>query len=179
MKEDKINLRQCLVHRFIHSILSFPTVVCCKNYRLSKLPCNLPPQNVIFQDLVTKKSIGEGLYFNGLYYMSKDFKISKGFQASSSLAQDHYLWDQHLAHPSKFDLSTLFSSLCETPINETCHISEFSRLPSNSSKSRAIKLFEIVHFDVWSLAFLEYFDGYKYFVTFFLFLHNHLLSFEI
>ncbi|CAB4303479.1 unnamed protein product [Prunus armeniaca] len=44
------------------------------------------------QDLVTKKTIGEGFYLNGLYYLSKDFQNRKGFHVESNLAQDQHLW---------------------------------------------------------------------------------------
>ncbi|CAL9022379.1 unnamed protein product [Prunus brigantina] len=124
------------------------------------------PHNVIFQDLVTKKTIGEGFYLNGLYYLSKDFQTHKGFHVESNLAQDQHLWHQRLAHPSETVLSNLFPSLCKNSIKcDACHLSKFARLPFKSSVSRATKLFEIVHSDVWGPTF-ESFDGYKYFVTF-------------
>jgi hypothetical protein len=40
------------------------------------------PHNVVFQDLVTKKMIGERFLFQGLYYLSKDFCIPKSFQVT-------------------------------------------------------------------------------------------------
>ena len=43
------------------------------------------PHNVVFQDLVTKKTIGEGFLFQGLYYLSKDFYIPKSFQVTGCL----------------------------------------------------------------------------------------------
>ena len=36
------------------------------------------PHNVMFQDRVTQKKIGEGFFLNGLYYLSKEFNLSKG-----------------------------------------------------------------------------------------------------
>lgn len=76
------------------------------------------PHNVIFQDCATKKTIGEGFYLEGLYYISKS--NPKGFQAKFNPIQDNQLWHQHLAHPSPPILSTLFPNLgkdaisCET-----------------------------------------------------------------
>ncbi|KAI5327777.1 hypothetical protein L3X38_027173 [Prunus dulcis] len=123
------------------------------------------PHNVVFQDLATKKLIGEGHYLNGLYYFSKNLNVPKGFQVSSNL--EHQLWHQRLAHPSEFVLSTLFPSLCKSSlVCEICHLSKFTRFPFNSSISRASKIFEIVHSDVWGPAPLESFDGYRYYVTF-------------
>ena len=57
------------------------------------------PYNVIFQDLITKRTIGEGFFLNGLYYLPKVFFASKVFQVSSSLVQDQHLWHKRLAHP--------------------------------------------------------------------------------
>ena len=71
------------------------------------------PHNVIFQDLATKKTIGEGFFLNGLYYIPKDTQVPKVFQVNSSLAQEQQLWHQRLTHPSGRVLSALFPSLCK------------------------------------------------------------------
>ena len=76
------------------------------------------------------------------------------------------MWHQRLAHPSPPILSTLFPNLGNDAIAcETCHLSKATRLPFNSSLSRASKCFELVHSDVWGPT-NESFDGYKYFVIF-------------
>ena len=56
------------------------------------------PQSVIFQDCITKKTIGEGFYLDGLYYISKN--SPSGFQVKSIPNQDNFLWHQCLARPS-------------------------------------------------------------------------------
>ncbi|PRQ40495.1 putative RNA-directed DNA polymerase [Rosa chinensis] len=119
------------------------------------------------QDLATKEQIGEGFYLNGLYYLSKDFRVPKASQANLSLAQEHQLWHQRLAHPSEHVLSSVFPNLCKESFQcEICHLAKSTRLPFGSSVSRARKPFEIVHSDIWGPAPLDSFDGYKYFVTF-------------
>ena len=146
---------------------SFPFQLLSVGRITNSLNCRaiFSPHNVVFQDLATKKLIGEGHYLNGLYYFSKNLNVPKGFQVSSNL--EHQLWHQRLAHPSEFVLSTLFPSLCKSSlVCEICHLSKFTRLPFNSSISRASKLFEMVHSDVWGPAPLESFDGYRYYVTF-------------
>jgi len=47
---------------------------------------------------------------------------------------------------------------------DTCHFSKSTRLPFMSSSSRANKMFELVHFDIWGPT-IESFDGFKYYVT--------------
>ena len=121
------------------------------------------PHKMIFQDITTKKKIGEGFFLNGLYYLSKK---PKALQVSFSNASDHHIWHQRLAHPSEKVLSILFPTLSqESKQCEVCHLSKFARLPFNSSVSRACKPFEIVHSDIWG-PILESFDGFRYFVTF-------------
>ena len=95
------------------------------------------PHNVIFQDCLTKKTIGEGFYLDGLYYISKS--SPGGFQAKSNPSQDSQLWHQRLAHPSQPVLSSLFPNLGNDLIScETCHLSKATRLPFNSSLSRCM-----------------------------------------
>ncbi|KAI5318217.1 hypothetical protein L3X38_037925 [Prunus dulcis] len=95
---------------------SFPFQLLSVGRITNSLNCRaiFSPHNVGFQDLATKKLIGEGHYLNGLYYFSKNLNVPKGFQVSSNL--EHQLWHQRLAHPSEFVLSTLFPSLCKSSL---------------------------------------------------------------
>ena len=125
------------------------------------------PHNVIFQDQVTKRKIGEGFYLNGLYYISISSSLSKSLVAASNPPSLQRLWHMRLAHPSFHVLSLLFPSYCKTSHEcEICHLSKSTRLAFPISKSRATLPFEIVHSDVWGPASLESFDGYKFYVTF-------------
>ncbi|XP_038704782.1 uncharacterized protein LOC120000736 [Tripterygium wilfordii] len=121
-------------------------------------------QLMTHQDLVTKKTIGEGFFFQGLYYLLKDFH--KGFHVNACLASKHKLWHQRLAHPSESILAKIFPNINKNSVDcDICHLSKSTRLSFPSSNSRSNKLFELVHSDVWGPV-LESFDGYKYFVTF-------------
>lgn len=116
------------------------------------------PDKVIFHDLATKEQIGEGFYLNGLYYLSKDFRVP---QVHLSLTQERHLWHQHLAHPSDHVLSSLFPNFCKESVQcKICHLSKSTRLPFSSSISRVNKPFELVHSDIWGPAPLDSFDGY-------------------
>ncbi|KAM2573952.1 hypothetical protein TB2_005960 [Malus domestica] len=119
-------------------------------------------------DCITKRTIGEGFYSDGLYYISKN--SSCRFHAKSksiyTSIQEASLWHQRLAHPSQLILSTLFPDLGKESTHcETCHLSKATRLPLGSSMSRVFHLFELVHSDIWGPT-SESFDGYKYFITF-------------
>lgn len=125
------------------------------------------PHKVVFQDLATSKVIGEGFYLNGLYYLSKSLNVPRVFQTSLNQDQEHKLWHQRLAHPSETILSTLFPSFCKSSlICEICQLAKFAKLPFDVSLSRASKMFQIVHSDIWGPAPLDSWDGYKYFATF-------------
>ena len=125
------------------------------------------PHNIIFQDQVTKKRIGDEFYLNGLYYISISSSFSKSLVAASNPSPLQQLWHMRLAHPSFHVLSMLFPSFCKPSHEcEICHVSKSTRLPFPISKSRATLPFEIVHSDVWGPASLESFDGYKFYVTF-------------
>ncbi|CAL9012605.1 unnamed protein product [Prunus brigantina] len=80
-------------------------------------------------DIATKKTIGEGIYLDGLYYLFKDFQNSKGFQVSSNFSPDQSLWHQRLAHPSEQVLSILFPNLVvQQTICDSCQLSKSTRL---------------------------------------------------
>ncbi|KAM1954396.1 hypothetical protein ACFX1T_023743 [Malus domestica] len=125
------------------------------------------PHNVVFQDRVTQKKIGEGFFLNGLYYLSKKFNLVTDPIANLSHAQEYQLWYQRLAHPSEPVMSKLFPNFCKSTHEcETCQMSKSTRLSFVSSQSRTSKLFEVTHSDIWGLSHVESFNGYKYYVTF-------------
>jgi len=70
-------------------------------------------QQVLFQDLATKKMIGECFFFNGLYYFLSHPQNNKYRQvyAFSSFHQEQHLWHQRLAHPSNIALTKLMPKL--------------------------------------------------------------------
>ncbi|KAM1785404.1 hypothetical protein ACFX1Q_038150 [Malus domestica] len=125
------------------------------------------PHNVVFQDRVTQKKIGEGFFLNGLYYLSKESNFVKKLSVNLSQVQEHQLWHQRLAHPSEHVMTKLFPFFCKNTLEcETCQMSKATRLPFVSSNSRTSKLFKLVHSDIWGPSLVESFDGYRYYVTF-------------
>ena len=126
----KINLVSDKIESKALYVPSFPFQLLSVGKMTHTLNClvTFSPYNVIFQDCVTKKKIGESVFLDGLYYLSKESSFLKGFQVNSNLAQDQRLWHQRLAHPSKLILSSLFPSFCkEVTQCDTCHLSKSAR----------------------------------------------------
>ncbi|KAM2621688.1 hypothetical protein TB2_026408 [Malus domestica] len=122
---------------------------------------------VIFQDRVSKETIGKGFFLNGLYYVNLSSSFPKGFYVNSNTVNKEQLWHMRLAHPSSHVMSFIFPSFCkEISDCEVCQKSKSTRLPFPHSLSRATKVFEIVHSDIWGPATLESFDGYRFFISF-------------
>lgn len=69
------------------------------------------PRDVIFEDLITGKKIGDGFILNG-FYLSKDSQISKSSQVISNSTQDQRLLHQRLAHPLD-PVSSKFPIFCK------------------------------------------------------------------
>lgn len=65
--------------------------------------------DVVFQDRLIRKNIGEGVYSNGLYFLHHFPNNSKGLQVNS--LKNRVLWHRSLRHPSESILSSLFSAL--------------------------------------------------------------------
>ena len=168
MGRGKLNLMSKNIESSALYVPSFPFKLLSIGQLTSILKCTatFSPTNVVFQDCITKKMIGEGFFLNGLYYFCKKSHLPKALQENSSKPQDQQLWHQRLAHPSEVVLSKLFPMFCHPSFKcDTCHFSKFARLPFGSSMSKSSTPFEMVHTDVWGPTF-ESIEGYKYFVIF-------------
>ncbi|RVW28194.1 Retrovirus-related Pol polyprotein from transposon RE2 [Vitis vinifera] len=147
---------------------SFPVQLLSVQQLTSTLNCDVlfTSDKVLFQDRITKKTIGEGFQLHGLFYFSSDDRLCKGFQASLSSTNKHSLWHQRLGHPSESVFNKIHPSLPKgTDGCDICHYSKSTRLPFNLSLSKSSEMFELVHSDVWGPFSLSI-DGFKYFVTF-------------
>ena len=147
---------------------SFPVQLLSVQQLTSTLNCDVlfTSDKVLFQDRITKKTIGEGFQLHGLFYFSSDDRLCKGFQASFSSTNKHSLWHQRLGHPSESVFNKIHPNLPKgTDGCDICHYSKSTRLPFNLSLSKSSEMFELVHSDVWGPFSLSI-DGFKYFVTF-------------
>lgn len=131
--------------------------------------CSLFPDFCDFQDLMTKKPIGEGRERDGLYYMERVPRPSP-ILANTVTAE---LWHQRLVHPSTNRLN-LFLSKNFVVTNDdpkdlfcsTCPLAKHTRLPFTSRSERCMQPFDLVHTDLWGPARSSSFSGATYFVIF-------------
>jgi Integrase core domain/GAG-pre-integrase domain len=126
--------------------------------------CNVifSPSNVIFQDIVTRKTIGEGKLVNGLYYLDI-FNIT----LAATNMDDNKLWHYRLGHASYVVLNKLLS--LKYLDNSACDIYRFSkqiRLPFTLSTSKTLNFFELVHSDVWGPPPITSYNNFCYYVIF-------------
>ncbi|KAM1425821.1 hypothetical protein TB2_017749 [Malus domestica] len=166
--EGKVKLIDTNVESTALYVPSFPFQLLSVGRLTNSLNCDVifSPFNVIFQDRITKKKIGEGMYKDGLYMLSLQPVEARGLQVG--FLKNHLLWHRRLGHPSNLVQSHLFktSENVMTQDCEVCHFSKQTRLPFDVSSTKSCKPFEIVHSDVWGPAPLVSFDGFRYFVTF-------------
>jgi GAG-pre-integrase domain len=88
--------------------------------------CNVifSPKNMIFQDIVTKRMIGEGKLDNDLYFLDSS---NKALMANN--VEDNKLWYDKLGHASDIILHKLISLKNLNNSNcDTCHFSKQTRL---------------------------------------------------
>jgi GAG-pre-integrase domain/Integrase core domain len=126
--------------------------------------CNVifSPSNVIFQDIVTRKTIGEGKLVNGLYYLDI-FNITL---AATSM-DDNKLWHYRLGHASYVVLNKLLSlKYLDNSACDICRFSKQIRLPFTLSTSKTLNFFELVHSDVWGPPPITSHNNFCYYVIF-------------
>ena len=73
---DKIESKALYVPYFPFKLLSVGKITHTLNCLVT-----FSPYNVIFQNCVTKKKIGEGFFLDGLYYLSKESSFSQGISS--------------------------------------------------------------------------------------------------
>jgi hypothetical protein len=88
----------------------------------NELNCNVifSPTNMIFQDIVTKRKIGEGKLDNGLYYLDI---LNKALTANS--VEENKLWHWRMGHASDVVLNNLLN--LKNLDNSTCDIYPFAK----------------------------------------------------
>jgi GAG-pre-integrase domain len=95
-------------------------------------------KNMIFQEYITKKVIGEGFLENGLYFFNEE-KYNFNTKGEKKLST---LWHKGIGHPSDkilkyiFDFKKLDCSNCEI-----CKLGKHTRLPFDSSNYKSKKIF--------------------------------------
>jgi hypothetical protein len=80
-------------------------------------------------------------------------------------------WHRRLGHPGKAALQRLAqtsSVVCSKPDDDSichaCQLGRHVRLPFTSSLSRAIKIFDLIHCDLWTSPVISV-SGFKYYLV--------------
>jgi len=104
---------------------------------------------VIFQDRLTKKTIGEGVFLHGLYYFFQHNRIFKSFQTSFKTSYEPLLWHRRLGHPLDYRLSKINSVSISKPLQcEIYHFSKSFKLSFNNSTTHVSHTFKLIPLDV-------------------------------
>ncbi|BFG28235.1 hypothetical protein CerSpe_145090 [Prunus speciosa] len=132
----------------------------------------------IFQDLLTKKTIGIGKERGGLYYLEtlgqSQIQSGRGFQAAKDNVLDQekiLLWHRRLGHPSFIYLERLFPKLF-TNISasslrcEHCIYAKNHRVSFPPSFHKSVSPFSRIHTDVWGPFSIPTSSGARYFIFF-------------
>ena len=130
----------------------------------------------IFQDNLTKMTIGIGRERNGLYYLEDHQNITApahGFQTKRETfnREKIFLWHCRLGHPSFTYLERvfpkLFSNISVSSLRcEQCIYAKSHRVPFKVSFNKSTIPFSCVHTDVWGPFSTASASGHKYFVSF-------------
>uniref|UniRef100_A0A2N9EKK0 Integrase catalytic domain-containing protein n=1 Tax=Fagus sylvatica TaxID=28930 RepID=A0A2N9EKK0_FAGSY len=124
------------------------------------------PSHCEFQDLKTKRMIGEGFVKDRLYYFQPS---STSIPSALHSTNSPYQWHCRLGHPSSVNLKHLVPTL-PTFSNFNCETCELSKHHRATFKLRTddpcLHLFELVHSDIWGPARTTGLCDARYFVTF-------------
>ncbi|CAH9138265.1 unnamed protein product [Cuscuta epithymum] len=118
----------------------------------------------IFQDLPSRKLIGKGGFYNGLYYL----ELPIGERVAMRATLDSNLWHRRLGHASNGKLRHISflkglqqnSSFCDP-----CLRAKQTRLPFPNSTSKSTCCFELIHCDIWGSYRCDSTSGARYFLS--------------
>jgi len=141
------------------------------------------PNFCIVQDMDTRRTIGLGKHFDGLYYLTPKHNphLANHIHRTSSL------WHQRLGHPSAAPLLSLAKNNVEIMFDskhvcEVCPLAKQTRLPFSHSEIKSSAPFDLIHCDIWGPHRNPTHTGARYFLTivddFTRFTWVHLMSFK-
>lgn len=141
------------------------------------------PDFCVVQDVDTRRTIGLGKHFNGLYYLTP----TQNPRLVHHIACTSNLWHQRLGHPSAAPLHNLSQCFPEIVFNskhvcEICPLAKQTRLSFASSSIKTVAPFDLIHCDIWGPHKTHTHYGARYFLTivddFTRFTWVHLMSFK-
>ena len=114
------------------------------------------PSHCVFQDLLMRRTIGNGREENGLYLLEPQEQPHKAHHSTlaGSTSNDILLWHRRLGHPAFDLLKFLFPSLLSnknvsTFRCEDCELRKHHRASFYPSNNKSTIPFSLVHTDVW------------------------------
>lgn len=145
----------------------------------SSLNCTVTfwPSFCIFQDILTRKTLGYGVRRGKLYYLdlTKDGEKQIGqlhlMEGDTKARDKAWLWHRRLGHLSFGYLRKLkpylFSNLDESIFQwDTCELAKNHRVSFSPSMNKSDEPFSVIHYDVWGPLKIPSLSNAKYFVTF-------------
>lgn len=124
------------------------------------------PNFCVVQDVDTRRMIGLGKHFNGLYYLTP----AQNPCLINHITCTSNLWHQRLGHPSTAPLHHLSQSFPDIVFNnkhvcEICPLAKQTRLSFPTRLINTIAPFDLVHCDVWGPHKIHTHFGARYFLT--------------
>ena len=120
----------------------------------------------IVQDVETKRMIGLGKHFDGLYYLTPQ----QNPHLAGHIHRTSNLWHQRLGHPSHAPLQFLSKTIPHIMIDsahvcDVCHLAKQTCLPFPHSSIKFTAPFDLIHCDIWGPHKILVHSGARYFLT--------------
>ena len=114
----------------------------------------------------TKRMIGLGKQFNGLYYLTP----SQNPHLTNHVSRITSLWHQRLGHPSTHPMQFLAKTIPEIMFDprhvcEICPLAKQTRMSFTSSSIQSNAPFDLIHCDIWGPHKITTHSGTRYFLT--------------
>lgn len=168
---DSIGSIQVTPHIKLDGVLHVPNFRVCLLY-VSKLTAALRciviffPGFCVIHDMDTRRTIGLGKRYNGLYYLA----LEQNPRLAHHISRNSILWHQRLGHPSACPLQALTKQVPTIMSDsshscDVCPLAKQTRLsfPSSSISSKAH--FDLIHCDIWGPHRVNSHSGARYFLT--------------
>jgi histone deacetylase 1/2 len=125
------------------------------------------------------KTIGSAERRDGLYHLVQTNKASSPsnhgtsqpfISANNANLPASALWHFRLGNLSNSRITLLQSKFPfvvhdSTVVCDVCHFAKHKKLPFVHSQNKAIKPFDLVHFDIWGPISIKYVHNHSYFLT--------------
>ena len=166
----------------LHNVLHVPNLS-CNLLSISKIThdhqcqVNFYPSYCEFQELTSRRTIGNAREIGGLYFLEDGSKSRKPITSTCfesilvASSDEIMLWHYRLDHPSFQYLKHLFPSLFKNknPSSfqcEFCELAKHHRTSFPLQPYRLSKPFSLIHSDVWGSSRVSTLSAKKWFVTF-------------